>query len=280
MAWFDRIAEQQNKSTFKLNLRGNMLQCTCLAINFLEWILTRKYIIKDTNSTCLTKDSFDFLNNETLTILKQVCFSSKKTPYYFYMYGVLILALPFILICFKSTACQMKKMILRRTRIQRLLKDIRQERFRYNYLIFIVFSSTDEVLALEYVYRHVSATLNGIFGTNNRQVVCVGDKNFRPGHSIFNETYRCLQESASVVALVSRSFCESDYCCNELEQAVLMQKPVLLLFSEFVAEDDMPPIVKQIFRRNVRAKAEQIGDEVIYSPSIKNICLSVMELIN
>ena len=84
----------------------------------------------------------------------------------------------------------------------------------------------------------IQETLETICETD-RDLVCIGDRYFTPGQPIFSEMIRCLDDSAVFIAVMSKNYCNSDYCKLEIEQARLQGKPIILIFIEEVEEAEI-----------------------------------------
>ena len=112
----------------------------------------------------------------------------------------------------------------------------------------------------------------------DKEHVCYGDKHFKPGHSIFTEITQCLETSAVVVAVMSRNFCKSFYCKMELEQARLMDKPVIMIFIEDVNEADMSDVMREVFRNFTRVKIVCEDGQYKAQPDWPSVCAAIIQL--
>ena len=115
-------------------------------------------------------------------------------------------------------------------------------------------------------------------GTEN-DLVIIGDRYFRPGHSLFAEITRCLDHCALVVAVMSLNYCKSFYCKQEIEQARIMGKPVIMIFIEDVDEKEMSEVMKEVFRNFTRVKIVNEGDGVKSEPDWLFVCQSIIQLL-
>ena len=115
---------------------------------------------------------------------------------------------------------------------------------------------------------------------SDKELVCIGDRFFRPGQTIFSEMIRCLDDSAVFIAVMSKNYCNSDYCRLEIEQARLQGKPIILIFIEEVAQEDMTLVIREVFRKYTRVKFV-LQDGVYYlQPDWKFVCESIILLMN
>lgn len=126
-----------------------------------------------------------------------------------------------------------------------------------------------------HLFQHGLETRTGI----HRDLVCLADRHFRPGRTIFSEIIKSLNESAVFIAVLSRNYCNSDYCKLEIEQACLQRKPIILMFIEKVEEERMNPVIRAIFRKYTRVKFILEDGHYRLQPDWENVCDSIMQLI-
>jgi hypothetical protein len=131
---------------------------------------------------------------------------------------------------------------------------------------------------MAHIYQPLVNHFREIFDTP-RELVCIGDRHFTPGRSIYHEIHRCLEISAVIITVVSNEFCQSQYCVNELEQAYDLGKPILMIFVDMVDENEMTPIMRQLFKRYTRVNMRIIDGEVQIVPCWDRICRSILEML-
>ena len=111
----------------------------------------------------------------------------------------------------------------------------------------------------------------------DRELICFGDRHFR--HTIFSKILRCLEESKVVVVVLSRNYCQSNYCKLEIEQAQLMRKPIILILTEHVKEEAMNNVIRGVFKNTTRARF--VVEDGLYrlEPDWDQVCMSILQLI-
>ena len=112
-----------------------------------------------------------------------------------------------------------------------------------------------------------------------RDLVCDADIHFIPGHNIYQEMSRCIEESAVFVAVISENYCKSDHCQIEIAEARTTGKPILLIFKEHVVASKMGIVVRDIFRQFARVKFVKEDDTYRIQPGWEQICESIIQLI-
>ena len=278
MNWFDRVDKSQARELFKLIIRKNRVSCSCETLHFITWMLNSHYVVYDTPLRCLWRGESVVITCNTVNDHVRECIVRE------YLWLIIVVGIAVLCVMIVITVMlikTVKRMKIKRTRVkcrQQAICDIQNDQFRYNFVAFLLYHPDDEALVLDHINPLLNDTLAQLTGVD-RCFICIGDNEFRPGHSIFNEMHRCLTESAIVVAVVSQPFSTSIECSNELEQAIGMQKTMFLLQTEMIEEDIMQPAVKQIFTLCSAAMTELNNDRLICFPSMKHICISILELI-
>ena len=82
--------------------------------------------------------------------------------------------------------------------------------------------------------------------------MCIGDEQFRVGWNIYREIYRCMERSNVAVVVVSEGFANSVFCDQELDIAMQLKKPVILLLKGDVDIHQHSELIQLLYRTNVR----------------------------
>ena len=112
----------------------------------------------------------------------------------------------------------------------------------------------------------------------DKELICFGDLHFKPNEMTCKEVTRCLGEPTVFVAVISNSYCESDFCQMEIEEAKTSGKPVILIFMEHVSEDKIGMIIRQIFRNFTRIRFIRENGELQIEPSWPHVCEAIIKL--
>ena len=158
---------------------------------------------------------------------------------------------------------------------------IKRENLReYFYLIQYAFTlyTTKHILNFGLYSKLFQRHLQAITQVE-RDLVCDADIHFIPGHNIYQEMSRCIEESAVFVAVISENYCKSDHCQIEIAEARTTGKPILLIFKEHVLARKMGIVVRDIFRQFARVKFVKEGDTYRIQPGWEQICESIIQLI-
>ena len=127
-----------------------------------------------------------------------------------------------------------------------------------------------------FFFQHQLQVIAGV----GRDLVCIGDKYFRPGRGIFAEILRSLENCGVVLVVMSRNYCKSEFCKYEVEQARLLGKPIIMIFKEKVEENQMSGVMKNIFHTTTRVTFHQHEDQYRVEPGWNVICRSVIQLLD
>ena len=122
--------------------------------------------------------------------------------------------------------------------------------------------------------RHLQAITRA-----DRNLVCDAEIHFIPGHNIYQEMSRCIEESAVFVAVISENYCKSDHCQIEIAEARTTGKPILLIFKEHVAEDKMRIVIREIFRNFTRIKFVEEEGQYRIQPGWEQVCESIIQML-
>ena len=128
------------------------------------------------------------------------------------------------------------------------------------------------------LYLCFQRRLRAITNIHNRDLVCFADKHFTPGQTILADMETCLQDSSVFLAVVTTRFCASNYCKFEIEQARVMQKPIILIYKEHVEEDQMDPVTREIFNNFTRIRCIYENGQHVIQPGWKEICEAIIKL--
>ncbi|XP_045194994.2 toll-like receptor 2 [Mercenaria mercenaria] len=162
--------------------------------------------------------------------------------------------------------------------MQNSIELIRLDQLKTKFLVFLSYSSNDCNFAKEYVYDPLNLHLQQKIGIE-RGMVCLGDRHFQLGKPINDEMVLCLQQSAVVLLLLSRNFCDSEYCRMEFDHALRMNKPIILMVKDEVNVNEMVPSLQELYKVNTRLLWERNGDIYEIKTSWDNVCDSILELV-
>ncbi|KAH3834367.1 hypothetical protein DPMN_107689 [Dreissena polymorpha] len=148
---------------------------------------------------------------------------------------------------------------------------------RLEFLVFLIYSSKDEDFVHTSLYPLLNQHLHRIIPIEE-DMIAFGDKDFRVGKSILDETIRCTKSSATVVLLLTDNFVSSDYCLQEFDVAFRVGKPVILMLKGDVDMARAPPVIRDLFHSYVRVLWKQ-GDngEYFLTTSWENVCNAILE---
>ncbi|WAQ94834.1 CEIP2-like protein [Mya arenaria] len=84
----------------------------------------------------------------------------------------------------------------------------------------------------------------------DRTTVCIGDREFIPGRPISDEIVHSLRKSAMVLILLSDAYTQSEYCRQEFEQALIMDKAIIFLVKDTIQEELLTPTMQELYKKN------------------------------
>ncbi|XP_060567589.1 toll-like receptor 4 [Ruditapes philippinarum] len=278
--WFDEKFQYNKTYTkFVANLYGNPFQCICKYETFLQWIVHTPLVGNPSQTiTCSDHEHDKKITVQFTKNLNKECQRATRLRNMAIVSSITIIT---VIVTTVSTVAvckhRRKKLRQKRTR-EEIVAQIQDNNYHFQYPVFLSYSNEDVDLVMEHVYPDLVGHLRRMFDTP-RDLVCTGDRNFRPGRTIFDEIDNCLNISAIAICVVSHQFCQSNFCKYEFEQAFALKKPIMLIFIEEVDEQDMSLLIKQHFNNYTRISLRFHNGDVIITPNWERVCESILDFL-
>ena len=273
----DSNTTQRSENNLKIDLTGNSLSCSCDNIDLQAWVVENNNVflmnVSEGYMCTFNEKAYNIITNEVRDIWKY-CSQQRRLR--------LALAqaasgLVFIAVCLIVMFLVRRRMI-RYKKMKAMLKYLQRDEFPLQFLMFLSHCSADDELFINYILPTLSQSMKEVTKTN-RDYICLGDKHFRPGHTIVEEVMRCIEQSAVVVLIISNKYIKSQWCDMEAKEAATQQKPVILILTENIEQDKMSPVLKQLFNRYTRFKCfTGNGGQYEVSPTWTVLSSSVLDL--
>jgi len=259
-----------------VDISNNPLTCECntLDTDFFNWLSTQRQNQLMKNVYCINdKTKYQPFTSNHARDLRHTCDIQRLTPIFASVPSVIILLI---------SAATALSVIRRRRRLKQLALDqiiikIRKNELPYEFLTFLCFASDDKDLVDTNVYQNMNTAFSEIIGVD-KDFVCKGDISYRPGFHIMDETARCIDKCAVVVAAVSNKSCQRHWCEKEIMHGYNIGKPIVLILLEKIDKTLMSPTVARSFNTFVHAALITDNNEVRLEPCWANLCKSIIEL--
>ncbi|KAH3850664.1 hypothetical protein DPMN_093089 [Dreissena polymorpha] len=112
-------------------------------------------------------------------------------------------------LCFGIIVLRYKKKLRRKeNRMARVIANLNRGNC---FAVYLIYSSVDEVFVRSGVYSPLNEKLRQVVGID-RDLVCIGDEQFRVGWNIYREIYKCMERSHVAVVVLSEGFANSVFC--------------------------------------------------------------------
>ncbi|CAG2196159.1 TLR13 [Mytilus edulis] len=239
-------------SDVRINLSGNILQCSCDAIQFIEWLLAKsKYFYKKNKTKCRFSNETEILLTTfrgTLLQLKKSCKS----------YLVLIIctsmAILLVIIILTSGLVYRYRWTLRYIYFMTKNKYIRDNLIQnddqnYTYDAFISYSIDEQ----DFIIKECIPILEG----GGLARLCIHKRDFMPGNEITHNITNSIHESRNVICIITKSFLESYYCMFEFNMARMEsiyarsgQNILFLVFYENLRPKDLPLVMLELVQND------------------------------
>ena len=252
-----------------VKLKGNLFSCSCESLQFL-----RKLEMLNETNTCSLEGELVVITDSIIRKTKYLCKVS-------IVQGVFTsLAIVEVVLIFVTTCCITREFV--KIRIKKKLKQA-AEHYKSNgaikFAVFVSICGSDTDFVMDNIYENLNIALMKQLDTNSR-CVSIGDLDFRPGLSVGNEIIRCIQESFTVLFVVSYKFCKSEWCKNEVLTAHAAGKPVILLHIENVEFCLLPKIIQLHYKRYVHVHCKMKNHKLIISSEWDAISVKLLQLIS
>lgn len=172
---------------------------------------------------------------------------------------------------------------IRRRRRRRKREDrirlIHEGHDEHEFLVFLSYGSDDFEIVNQHVVAPLSENLKELIDTE-RELICVGDRHFRAGHYIHNETIECLNRSAVVLFVLSDNFTESRHCMNEFEEAYRMGKPIILLTLGHLDINKMSTSMRELYNSRTRIVFAKEANAYVLQTTWQNVCESILSVMH
>lgn len=256
-------------------LHGNPFSCgKCEHYDRIHWMwLNSKRLHNLTNTFCTNRNGRKTkIDKVVVDNLKEIC-DSPETIAIYSCSGLIALC---VVVCLTFTLKRSLHKMIQGKRMKETLQKIRENEKGFRYVVYLAHSSRDSDIVDHHIVPVLQQQLLKTTGVS-RDLVCLGDQNFRPGFSIHDETIRYFNKCAVVLCVVTENFCTSDYCMVEFSQAIELRKPVILMIEEDCDEELMPPGLKSLFKNNARIIWSINNSQFMIKSTWEIVCHSIIE---
>lgn len=266
-----------NGSRTHLLLADNPISCSkCQAKNSIKWLtMTTRFNITLARLTCVNEEGKrENIDKETVNTVQKICVRKTILLSLSIVAGVVVL-----MTCLTALLVFKRRQYIRmRGKKDTVLQRLKEGEGCFEFAVFLAFSSEDKDFVDNHVDNQLKENLRDMTAIE-RNLVCTGDVYFRPGYPILDEAVRCLERSSVMLGVVSNQFCESEFCHSELKEAFHLNKPIVLMLKDHVDEHLMKPVMKMLFKSNVRILWTLNNGEHIMKNSWENVCMAILDLI-
>ena len=259
-------------------LRGNRFVCyTCRHLTFLNWLQSRKKRFSSPQ-ICLNKnDVTENVVNISLITCGNNNDENKSANTVFPI--VLLVVSPGCLLLSTLIARYFIKRTTR-NKVNDNCKNTASKEYNRNlqYIVFLSFSSEDALFIDSNVVPPLTRTLQGRVHKDIKPL-CVGDTAFTLGRYIHDEIISCLEKSQVLLVLLTNSYCRSRYCVMEFQNAIQLERPVVVMTTDKVDVTLMTPMMSHHYNINTRIIWTKRNGDYVLKCSWDKICDSILKLV-
>ncbi|XP_045161852.2 uncharacterized protein LOC123526671 [Mercenaria mercenaria] len=259
-----------------LLLKQNPLSCSrCDSFAFIHWLFT-----SESTKKYLSELKCENENSEQVYVRKGIVDNLKEICNRQNIIIISSIACSFAIILVLVVVLTVRR-YLRQRKYKLEMEDrvalIRQGAEPYTFVVFLSYSSNDDDFINDYVHNPLNVHLQSVIG-EERDLVCEGDRNFQLGRSIPEQVSILLKKSSVVVVLLTDNYSLSVHCRNEIDQAFMLEKPIVLMIKDHVDTDLMTPNIRDLYETKTRILWIRENETYALKTSWDNVCTSIVEL--
>ncbi|XP_052273197.1 leucine-rich repeat-containing G-protein coupled receptor 4-like [Dreissena polymorpha] len=269
-----------NKTKYGLDLSGNPLKCSlCSHLKYIQWLLSRTYV--NVSDLHCTNDHgvLSVVNQQVSKQLENLCEQEARKKRVVLLSALLPTIIVVFIIVFIIGFVRYRRIRNSENNRVNVLRRLRAGDGDCEFAVFFAFSNKDDAFVSEHVVEPFRYHLKRAVKTD-RNLLCVGDENFRFGRSIHDEAISCLRRSMLLVVLLLNDYLNSGYCKLEFDLALQLGKPVILMIKEQVNEELMSLSMSMLYRTNTRILWTRRGDNYVLKSTWDNVVKSILDTIS
>lgn len=272
------LVNLQNQGKRQLDLRGNPISCgKCSDLDSVKWLLSRQNDLKGFLEMTCTNEHNQIISveNSLVAHIQKLC----DRPIFIrntIVIGTSVLGTLLTISLVSFIAIRRRR---RRRKREDRLRLIHEGQDEHEFLVFLSYSSDDCEIVYQNVFAPLSEKLKEFIDTE-RELICAGDKHFRAGHYIHNETIELLNRSAVALYVLSDNFTESNHCMNEFEEAYRMGKPIVLLTLGHLDINKMSTSMRELYNSRTRIIFAKESNAYVLQTTWQNVCESILAVMH
>jgi Leucine-rich repeat (LRR) protein len=249
------------RSNLTVDLSGNLFDCTCKTISFLQWVRDSKinFLEKDKyicKTSHLRKRTFHELN-DIIRELEQDCRSNLPKTIGITVSVVALLAIGIMAAVYKLRWTIRYFFYRTKWEIQDLIKpSARKTNHEYQYSAFVMYTENDSNFVKNELVQHLQ--------TQEGMELCLSYRDFCPGLRTFANVTHAIHNSRKIICVVTDDFLDDQWCIYQLQMALedrLHRKDedciICILFKDPSQEDvtgsRQPLLIMHLIKRKVHA---------------------------
>ena len=257
----------------ELNVNKNPL--SCCDNTFIKWLRAySNHIVRIEDVTCMNEHGA--VTNVVNKTLDRSCtvVDAKEESVYKNIAIVAVLVLAPLLLCVSVIAV---RHYLNKRKKKRVVKDNALTNINYGYVVFLSFSSEDDLFIDTRVMQPLEQCLRTRIN-NEIKPVGTGDTMFRAGMYIHDEIISCLEQSKVMIILLTDHYCRSECCVMEFQRAIQLNKPIIIMVKDKVDKTLLTPAMRMCYNTNSRIIWTKHDGDYVLKSTWDTICDSIMEL--
>lgn len=267
-----------NATMIHVLLEGNPFSCNCDSLDFLKWFATSPLFITSRHLYyCQLHGQKAIMTNGTaIGVAENECKRLRRKQEMIWMAIILTIFVSLVILVL-MIYYRRRRAILLKKKFDDRVRLLRENNLNFPFPVFLSYASADKDFVDRNIRQQLQQNLQAMIDID-QELICDADRHFIPGHSVFKEMRRCVEEAAVFIAVMSEKYCSSAFCQFEITEARTTGKPIILLFKEHVNDNKMSVVVKEVFRQFARAQFVFQDGHYKIQPAWPQLCKSIVEL--
>ena len=255
-----------SNSTLTVDLTDNPLQCSCVTLDFLEWLPQAAVHLRNWEQyVCMFEGQLVNLSSLDTIILPMLQIECRSKEWVIASAVVFVFVAFMLLVSFVFYRHRFELRYLCATLVikRRAYQALEEREVVYDYDAFVVFDQEDS----DWINDHLIPRLDCSDGEGNHRLL-LHHRDFKPGTSIHENIVKGIQSSRKIILVLTQHFVESSWCERELEYATIRcfdegkDLIVAILLEEDFPSLKMSRTLRALLNRNTYLKWPQNPREI------------------
>ena len=256
----DRIDMMKTISPqFRINLRGNPLECSCSNLPFVHWIYNNRPLFANFETfSCVYNNSLvKFSNIEQLVLNLNFDCSMNLALKLSTSLLALVIVITGLSVFLYRHRWDVRFFFIKFVEKRNVYIEREGHQSQFEYDAFVSYHNADRNWIRHELYKHLDTegVESDLDDRSNRFRFCIHDRDFTPGAPIEDNIIRAIENSRKTILVLSKSFLTSGWCEFELQMALMEsfdkgRNLIIVVMLEPLKIENMSKSLRLLIRKN------------------------------